>query len=556
MVALHVLRPWPLKWILDYLTGGHRQALLEEWVAGSPAWGVLALSLLFVILATGEAGAEYGQVMVLNGLGNRVLFRFRAALFGHILRQPLAFHESRDAGELLTRVVYDTSRLRRGLNGFLIQVVQTTALFLAILGVLLWHNLTLGIALAVGGFLALLAMQRRGRRIARAAKKQRRREGSLAAMVADDLRSIRELQTFGLTHSALLARFRRRNIGSLQQEQKVRRLAAGLTFRVDTILALTVALAVGLGVQAILAGRMTAGDLVLFLSYAMSLRTPFTDFARQTARLGRTYACAERLAKLAELAPAIVDGPTVLTTPARGTLTFESVSLKAPKRARGGRKWTLRDMTCEIPAGRRVAIVGANGAGKSTLLRLALRLADPEPGQVLLDGRDLREYTVESVRRQMSVVFQDSVLSGLTVRENIAFGAPDVGLEAIQSAATAARAHTLIEELPQGYDTPVRRGGDLFSGGERQRLAIARAVLHDGRLWLLDEPTAGLDPVTAQDLVELLLEVTRGRTTLWVTHDRELVSRLDSVLVIDCGRVTFSGSTEAYHRCFADAVVH
>lgn len=548
VVALHVLRPWPLKWILDYVTGVHGHGGLPEAMSRSPAWGILALILLFLALAVAEAGAEYGQVMVLNGSGNRVLFRFRAALFGHILRQPLAFHESRNVGELLTRVVYDTSRLRRGLNGFLIQIVQTVALFLATLAVLLWHHLALGIALAAGGLFALLAMQRRGRRIARAARKQRRKEGNLAAQVADELLSIRELQTFGLTHSALLSRFGRRNAGSLQQEQKVRRLAAGLIFRVDAILAVTLALAVALGLQGILAGRLTPGDLVLFVSYAMSLRSPFTDFARQTARLGRTYACAERLARLAELTPAIVDGPTALTTPLQGGLAFESVSLKAPKRIRGGRKWTLRDMSWAVPAGKRVAIIGANGAGKSTLLRLALRLADPEKGRVLLDGLDLREYAIDSVRRQMSVVFQHSVLSGLTVRENIALGSPEATLEAVQAAAAAASAQSFIEGLPQGYDTPVRRGGDLLSGGERQRLAIARAVLRNGRIWLLDEPTTGLDQATARDLVELLVALTRNRTTLWVTHDPEVVSRLDWVLVVDHGTVVFSGPPDRYHE--------
>ena len=131
--------------------------------------------------------------------------------------------------------------------------------------------------------------------------------------------------------------------------------------------------------------------------------------------------------------------------------------------------------------------------------------------------------------------------------ENLAFGMPRATLEAVQAAAAATRVQTFIEALPQAYDTPVRRGGDLFSGGERQRLAIARAVLRDGRIWLLDEPTAGLDPATAQDLVELLLEVTRNRTTLWVTHDRELVSRLDWVLVIDHGKAAFSGPPDAYH---------
>lgn len=546
VVVLHVLLPWPLKWILDLLAGTRHGTAAPQWLNGSPEKRLLALSAAFVVLALAGAAAQYGQVMVLNGAGNRVVSRFRTVLFGHLLRQPLSYLEGRDVGELLTRVIYDTSRLRRGLNGFLIQIVQTIALFVAILAVLWWHNETMGTALGIGGLLALLAMLRWGRRIAKAAKKQRRKEGKLAGLVAEELRSIRELQAFGLARSAVLTRFGARNFRSLRQEQKARRLAAGLSLRVEAILAMMVGLAVLLGIRAVGTGELSAGDLWLFVSYTAALRSPFTAFAQQTARLGRTYACGERLAELAGRDPEIQDGPFAFTGFLRGELAFEAVSVKAPKRTRGGRKWTLHELSCRLPVEKRIGVVGANGSGKSTLLRVVLRLTDPASGRVLLDGRDVREYTLESLRRQMSVVFQDSVLTGLSVRDNIIFGLPRVSDLSLRSAATAARAHQFIEALPEGYDTKVRRGGDLFSGGERQRLALARALLRGGRVWLLDEPTAGLDDATAKELADALLEITRGRTTLWVTHDPELIPRLDWVLALDRGRVAFDGPPDAY----------
>lgn len=546
-VALQVLRPWPLKWILDHVSGAGRELPVSGWVADDPLPRIALMCAAFVVIGIAAAGAEFAQTLLLNGLGNRVLFRFRAALFDHILAQPLAFHESHEVGELLTRVVYDTSRLRRGLNGVFVRIFQTLALFLATFLVLLSIAPALAFVLAAGGAIALFTMRRRGRRIASAARKQRRKEGSLAAAVGTELRAIREIQTFGATSSAVQLRFADRNNRSLRQEQKVSRLAAGLSLRVDVVLALSIAIALWLGTRSVLTATITPGDLVLFFSYAISLRAPFADFAFQTARLGRTYACAERLHRIAGRTTSIVDRPDAVPAAAvRGEITFEAAAIKAPRRRRSGRKWTLRRLSAVLPAGQRIAVIGTNGSGKSTLLSLVLRLADPDRGRVLLDGRDLREYALSSLRGAMSVVFQDSVLTGLSVRDNIALGIREASVEDVVAAADAAHASRFIEQLPNGYDTLVRRGGDLFSGGERQRIAIARALLRGGRIWLLDEPTTGLDHRTAEELTAMLLECTRGRTTLWVTHDPTLIPRLDWVLALDQGTAVFSGPPSNY----------
>ena len=533
-VGLHVLRPWPLKWIVDGFSG-------------APVAGPALLSLVFVGLSIAGAATTYGQAMTLSGLGNRILYRFRERLFGHILRQPLAFHEAREVGELMTRIVYDTSRLRRGLIGMLLRVVQTVALFVASMVVLLWIDPRLAAVLLAGGGIALLLMLRRGRRIASVARRQRTKEGRLAALVGSELMAVRELQTFGVNSSAVATRFAARNGPSMRQELKLQRLAFGLSSRVDVAIAASIALAMWIGASSVLLGELTAGDLVLFLSYALALRAPFAGFAQATARIGRTFACADRLDRIMRRGFAIEDRPgAVDAADVLGTLRFEDVSQRAPKRRRTGRKWTLDGVDCLLTAGKRVAIIGGNGAGKSTLLSLVLRLADPARGRVLLDDRDLRDYALESLRARMSVVFQDSVLTGVSVRDNIALGVPNAGLDAVRVAAGAAGAAQFIEGLPQGYDTIVRRGGDLFSGGERQRIALARALLRDGRIWLLDEPTAGLDHSSAREMTERLLDATRGRTVLWVTHDPELLARMDWVLELQAGLVVFNGPASGY----------
>lgn len=543
LLLLHVARPWPLKWLVDALAGHH----VPHWVPAGLPRAVPVVVAIFLALAAAGAAAEYAQVMLLNGLGNRILFRFRSALFAHLVRQPLAYHESHDVGELLTRVVSDTSRLRRGINGLLVKVAQTLALFAATLGVVLWISPVLGIVLAAAGVAALGAMRASGRRIAGAAKRQRKREGALAALVGSELAHIRELQLYGEAASGVMRGFARRNNRSLGQEQKVRRFAAGLTVRVDLVIAVGVAVALGFGAFQVGRGTLTAGDLVLFLSYALALRHPFVGFAYQTARIGRTYACAERLARIAERASTIVDAPLAEPAPRlAGALRLESVSLKSPRRVRGARKWALDGLACELPAGQRVALIGGNGSGKSTLLRLVPRLSDPDSGRVLVGDRDLRDWTLASLRDQIGVVFQDVALPGLTVAEVIALGRPGASVKEIHAAAKRARVHDFVKRLPQGYDTVVRRGGDLLSGGERRRLAIACALLRDGAIWLLDEPTAALDDETSREIVAVLLDATRGRTTLWVTHDADVVRQLDWVLELDRGRAVFCGPAAQY----------
>ncbi len=206
----------------------------------------------------------------------------------------------------------------------------------------------------------------------------------------------------------------------------------------------------------------------------------------------------------------------------------------------------LAGVSFRLEAGQRLAVLGPNGAGKSTLLRHVLRLSDPDEGRVLLDGRDVRDYTVASVRGQVGVVYQDAAFFGLTVRENISVGRPSASDEEVRRAAERARIAAVVEGLPEKYDTVVWRRGRLFSSGERQRLALARAILRDGRIWLLDEPTTGLDAVAAAQLEEALLEATRGRTTFWITHHLPVAMKLDRVLLLDGGRAKFFGTPEEF----------
>lgn len=558
-IGLQVARPWPLKWMLDVLAAPETAAVLPAfpaWVPPTTGARIGALALLFVALSAGAAVLTMQQQLGLYRLGARVVQRFRAAMFDHLLRQPLTFHAIHTPGELLTRVVSDTARLRRGLTVALTRVGQTAVLWVATVLALLVVDARLAGILLVGSVLAVLTMQRRGRRIVMAAQRQRQREGRLASLVDGELRAVRELQVFGTNASRVLARFVRRSDRGMRQELKVQRLTQGVALRVDLLLAVSIAAALLLGAWSVLDGGRTHGDLVLFLSYALSLRGPAVDFAWSSSRLGRTLACAARLERImnAKATPS-GEGTAAPVEPLRHALRFEGVALRSHKKLRHGRKWLVDDLSFAIPAGRRVAVFGENGAGKSTVLSLLLRLVEPTRGAVYWDDVSLGTLDVGALRADCSVVFQQSVLPGLSVRDNIALGNPTASEADILAAASAAGVDAVVASLPAGYDTVIRRGGDLLSGGERQRIAIARALLRNGSLWLLDEPLTGLDDAAADAITATLFSRTAGRTTLWITHDPAFARTCDWILELDHGALRYCGPAAAWRTDLPPAPV-
>jgi ATP-binding cassette, subfamily B, bacterial len=530
LLAFRLAQPWPLKWIIDAIAASRVDAL-----------GIAAASAIFLGITAAAAYAEYGQVMILVKVGNQLVSDFRLDLFQQVLRQSLAYHERKGEGELLTRIVYDTTRLRRGVNNVLTRFFQTLVTFISVSAVLFWVDEVLGAVMAVAGTAALIVMIASGNRVREAARKNRRQEGKLASLVADELLAVRELQTFRAGEADGEA-FGRLSAKSLKQESKVRRLASGMLLRVEVLTSAGLAVGLLLGARRVAMNLITPGELVLFASYAGALLPHFFRFARQAAQMGSTMASADRLQRLMQREPAIgLLAGGIETGRLRGRIEFRGVALKTAASQRTSRKWRLRDITFAVEPGERVAVLGGNGAGKSSLLRLILRLADPQHGAVLLDDTDARTYVVRALRQEMSVVLQDTVLLGRSVRENIALAKPDAAEVEILEAAERAQAFELIDRLPLGLDTIVRKQGRLFSGGERQKLAIARALLRAGSIWLLDEPTNGLDADTTERVISVLEEATRGHTTFWITHDPRLAGMLDLVLYLVDGKVRFFG---------------
>jgi ATP-binding cassette subfamily B protein/subfamily B ATP-binding cassette protein MsbA len=379
-----------------------------------------------------------------------------------------------------------------------------------------------------------------GSRIKWAATQAREEEGAIYARAQEDLASIPVIQAFtredettrrfvGASHSSLRAFLRLYNIQTL----------FGST--VTALLGIGSALLLYAGARDVQSGTLSVGTLLIFLAYLRSIYTPVSRLVGSWGTVRAAEASAERVIEVLETAPQIVERPGAPALPSvRGRITFEGVSFAyEPDRP------ILDEVSFEAEPGETVAVVGPTGVGKTTLAALLLRFLDPTLGRVTIDGHDLRDVLLRSVRAQIGLVLQEPLLLSTTVRDNIAIGRPGASDEDIVDAAHEARAHDFIAKLPQGYDTPLGERGIRLSGGERQRLSLARAFLKDAPILVLDEPTSALDAETEALVVERVAALAKGRTTVIIAHRLSTLRGADQVLVIEEGRIAERGRWEA-----------
>lgn len=515
-IGLRLLEPWPLKFVLDHVIGQTVPVPLAPVQFQSATTNqVLLLSALSVVTLAGcRAVASYWSTIGFASVGNRALTALRAELFRHLQSLSLSFHQTSRSGDLVLRVIADVGMLQDVAVSALVPLVARLLILSGMVGVMFWMNATLALIAVSLAPLFWLRTLRLSRGIQDAAHRQRRREGKMAATVAESVGAMRVVQAMSL-ESVFSGSFSNQSDRSQKQDLKGKRLAASLERSVDVLIAASTALVLWQGAQLVLAGSLTPGDLVVFLAYLKTAYRPLQDFAKFTGRLGKASAAAGRVLEILNQTPAIQDRPgACVASQLQGHLKFEDVHFDYDPL-----QPLVSNLSLDIPAGSLVAIVGESGCGKSSLLSLVPRLYDPRRGRVLLDGTDLRDYTVESLRRQISIVLQDNSLFAGTIRENITLGLDDIDQQTVEAAARLANAHQFITSFPLGYDTVVGERGTTLSQGQRQRIAIARAAIRPGCILLLDEPTTGLDAANETEVVEALKRLARHRTTLWVTHN-------------------------------------
>ena len=545
-VGLRLIEPWPLKFVFDrILAHGKRDRLsfLPD-VAGVDPMIALTFAAVAVVAITGlRSIASYWQTIGFAQIGNRVLRKVRSQLYRHVQYLSLSFHTRARTGDLVVRVISDVGMLQDVAVTALIPTLAKVLIVSGMIGLMFYMNWQLAL-IAVAVFpLFWLRTVTLTHRIREVAQKQRRQEGAMAATAAESINAIKTVQALSL-EEAFAQSFSSESERSLKEDVKGKRLSATLERSVDVIIAIATALVLWQGTRLVLRGGISPGDLLVFLAYLKSAYRPVQDFAKYTGRLAKATAAGERVIDLLERVPDVCDSPDAARASAfRGGVSFENVRF-----AYEPGHPALEGIEIETRPGQRVVIVGPSGSGKSTLVGLILRLYDPQQGRVLIDGQDVRRFTLESLRSQISVVLQDNILFAVTVRDNIACGAPGASFDQVREAARAANAHDFIMALPQGYETILGERGATLSHGQRQRVAIARAALRPAPILILDEPTTGLDKKNEQAVLEALDRLNQGRTTFLITHDLRHARVADLVLYHDSGRIVERGTHDALLR--------
>lgn len=542
-VGLRLLEPWPLKLVFDRLFAPALPALGQR--VGSPGLldrlspetALLAAALAVIAIAAARAGSSYLRRVGFSLAGSGVLSKTRAELFAHLQRLSLSFHHRNRAGDLITRVTADIGRVKEVAITAVLPLLAHGVTLLGMLVVMTWMDWRLSAAALAIMPLMVLATGRLGSRIRRVARQQRKRGGDVSAAAAEVIGSIKVVQAMSLeeVHSQT---FSARNRDDIGEGVKAQRLSAKLVGISDILISVGTALVLWFGARRVTRGVLTPGDLIVFLSYLRSAFRPLRDMARYTGRISKAAASAERILEVLDTTPKIRNRPGAvsLARPVE-TVRFADVTFAYEE----GRT-ALSEVSFEIARDEVLALAGPSGAGKSTIVHLLLRLWDPDRGSILVNGRDIRDYRIESLRSAIGVVPQENVLFQVSVRDNIAYGAPGVTEKQVFEAARIARAHEFICALPRGYDTVVGERGQLLSDGQRQRIAIARAVVRAAPILVLDEPTSSLDQENSGLIREALRELRSGRVTILVAHDLSTVQGADQILFLDRGRVIERGT--------------
>lgn len=548
-IGLDLLKPWPLKLLVDYGLG--QQALppalasvLAAWPGGASrealiGGSVAATVVLFLLGWALGVAVSYANI----GFGQRMVYDLATDVFSHLQRLSLRFHSRQSVGDSIRRVTTDCGCVSVIVKDAVLPFVAALVTFVAMF-VVMWRlepRLTL-VSMVAAPWL-FVVLRRYMQPMLDTSYAQQEAEARLYEVVERQLSALPVVQAFGQEPAGdrLFAETTTRAAAATVDATVV-----GLKFRVFTGLgtALGTAAILWLGAHSVIEGRLTVGGVLVFLAYLAALYGPLETLMYAPSTTQGAVGSARRVLEILDTRREVDDRPGARVVPRlQGHLRLEHVTYGYDQ----GRP-ILRDVSLEARPGEVVALIGPTGAGKSTLAGLVPRFHDPWSGRVTVDGIDLRDLALKSLRSQVAVVLQEPFLLPSSIAENIAYGRPGASAAEIEAAARAANAHDFIVRLPQGYATVIGERGATLSGGERQRVSIARALLKDAPVLILDEPTSAMDTVTEAEIMTALQRLMAGRTTLIIAHRMSTIARADRIVALDQGEVVESGSPAELRR--------
>jgi len=540
-----ILEPWPIKIVIDSIQ--HSKALpglLGQMVTGIFGQGPYAVLNFAVAAVAGIAivGAisAYFEKYLTTSVSQWVGHDLRRTIYHHIQRLSLAEHDKARTGDMITRVTTDIEVIQTFIDSALLGILVNLMTLVGMIAVMFYLNwrFTL-IALSVMPVLFVVVYSFTGR-IKKASRAVRTKEGELLSVVEEALTSIRVVKAFA-REDYEQKRFDSESLANVEAGLQARSLKAKLAPVVEVIVAIGTCLVLGYGARLALGGELSAGVLIVFLMYLGKMYKPMRDLSKMADTVSKAMVGYERIQEVLDIESLVRNTPGARRAPTfTGQIEFNNVSFSY-----GSDKQILKDVSFKVEAGQVAGIVGPSGSGKTTIVSLIPRFYDPTSGQVVIQGADIRRYKLKSLRNQMSFVLQDTVLFRATIWENIAYGRPGAPSKDITRAAELANASEFIEAMPDGYDTMVGERGITLSGGQRQRIAIARAVIRDTPILILDEPTAGLDAVSEQTVMEALGRLMKGRTSIVIAHRLGTIRHADVILVMKDCELVEQGTHEA-----------
>ena len=530
LVGVQLFAPWFIRALIAAVRSGETEALSSGLIT--------RLAMFALAIYAARAGLEFLRSYMAHVAGWGVVADVRVAVYRHLQRLSLHYYEDKQTGQLMSRMVNDSDLLEKLIAHAVPDVLVNVLTLVGVSAMLLTMNAQLTLLTLVPIPLIVLAMRGFAKYVRPAFRERQAELGELNAILQDNLSGIREIKTF------TRERMESERIGVRIENYKrsllhALRLLATFEPFVHFASALGVVVVIYFGGRLALGGALPIEDLVAFFLYLELFYQPVRHLSHAWEAIQEALAGAERVSELLLEEPEIVDNPGahVYRGRARGAIQFENVSFSYLTD-----RPILRNIDLDVPAGSVVALVGPTGVGKSTLASLVPRFYDVNEGRILMDGYDIRELTLESLRRQISIVLQDVFLFHGTVRQNILFGRPGATEPEMREAARVANAVEFIDKLPEGYDTVIGERGVKLSGGQKQRLAIARAILKDAPILILDEATSSVDTETELLIQQALERLMTGRTTLMIAHRLSTIRNADQIVVLQDERIAEQGS--------------